>query len=287
MSIDTREARLERRIADLYSDDAQFAAAKPDEAVSAAANDPGLRLPDVVRTVLEGYADRPALGQRAVEYVTDASGRTTAKLQPRFDTVTYGQLWDRVQAFGAALRDQPVRPGDRVAILGFTSVDYTVVDTALTQLGAVSVPLQTSAPHAQLQPIIAETEPVLIASSIDYVDDAVELDPAPGLRPRDWSCSTTGPRSTTTARPSRRPRRASDSAVAVETLAEVLDRGRDASRAAGPSSPRVTTRSRCSSTPPAAPAPPRARSTRRARSRTCGASPPTRTGVRTRARCPR
>ncbi len=217
---DTREARLERRIADLYSDDAQFAAAKPDEAVSAAANDPGLRLPDVVRTVLEGYADRPAVGQRAVEYVTDASGRTTAKLQPRFDTVTYGQLWDRVQAFSAALRDQPVRPGDRVAILGFTSIDYTVVDTALTQLGAASVPLQTSAPHAQLQPIIAETEPVLIASSIDYVDDAVELvlggrseatreNVRLGLPPRDWSCSTTGPRSTTTARPSRRPRRAS------------------------------------------------------------------------------
>src|SRR4051812_9741628 len=171
MSIDTREARLERRIADLYSDDAQFAAAKPDAAVSAAANHPGLRLPDVVRTVLEGYADRPAVGQRAVEYVADASGRTVAKLQPHFATVTYGQLWDRVQAFSAAVHDQPVRPGDRVAILGFTSVDYTVVDTALTQLGAASVPLQTSAPLAQLQPIIAETEPVLIASSIDYLDD--------------------------------------------------------------------------------------------------------------------
>ncbi|MDT5240896.1 MAG: fatty acid CoA ligase FadD9, partial [Mycobacterium sp.] len=38
---DTREARLERRIADLHSDDEQFAAAKPDEAVSAAANRPG------------------------------------------------------------------------------------------------------------------------------------------------------------------------------------------------------------------------------------------------------
>ena len=88
---DTREARLERRIADLYSDDAQFAAARPDEAVSAAANDPGLRLPDVIRTVMDGYADRPALGQRAVEFVTDASGRTVAELQPRFDTLTYGE----------------------------------------------------------------------------------------------------------------------------------------------------------------------------------------------------
>src|SRR5882757_2501475 len=79
MSTDSREARLERRIADLYASDEQFAAAKPDEVVSAAAVQPGLRLPDVVRTVMEGYAERPALGQRAVEYVTDATGRTTAQ----------------------------------------------------------------------------------------------------------------------------------------------------------------------------------------------------------------
>jgi fatty acid CoA ligase FadD9 len=222
---DTREARLERRIADLYSDDAQFAAAKPDEAVSAAANHPGLRLPDVVRTVLEGYADRPAVGQRAVEYVADASGRTVAKLQPRFATVTYGELWDRVQAFSAAVHDQPVRPGDRVAILGFTSVDYTVVDTALTQLGAASVPLQTSAPLAQLQPIIAETEPVLIASSIDYLDDAVELirtGPAPArLVVFDYQPEVDDQRDALEAARARL-----DGSVAVETLGEALDRGR-------------------------------------------------------------
>src|SRR5689334_21969076 len=169
MSNNSREARLERRIANLYKDDEQFAAAKPDNAVSEAAGQPELRLPDVVRTIMEGYADRPALGQRAVEYVTDA-GRTTAKLTPRFDTVTYGELWARVQAFAAALQNQPVDAGDRIAILGFTSVDYTVVDVATTQLGAVSVPLQTSAPQAQLQPIVAETEPVVVASSVDYLD---------------------------------------------------------------------------------------------------------------------
>src|ERR1700744_33839 len=106
MSIDTREARLERRIADLYANDPQFAAAKPDDAVTTAA-DNASRLPDVVKTVLEGYADRPAVGQRAVEYVTEA-GRTVAKLQPHFDTVSYGQLWDRVAAFAAALGDDPI-----------------------------------------------------------------------------------------------------------------------------------------------------------------------------------
>ena len=108
---------------------------------------------EVVRTIMQGYADRPALAQRAVDFVTDpATGRITAELLPRFDTLTYGQLWDRVQQAAAALHDAPVHAGDRVAILGFTSVDYTTIDTALTQLGAVSVPLQTSAPSPSCSP---------------------------------------------------------------------------------------------------------------------------------------
>ena len=170
-SVETVDDRLAR----LYATDPEFAAAVPSPSVNAAVNEPGLTLPDVVRTVLTGYADRPALGARAVEFVTDETGRTVAELQPRFETITHGQLWERVRALADAWRGAPVNPGDRVALLGFTSVDYTVADIALTQLGAVSVPLQTSASAAALAPIIAETEPVLIATSIDYLDDAVEL----------------------------------------------------------------------------------------------------------------
>ncbi|OBF21935.1 carboxylic acid reductase [Mycobacterium sp. ACS4331] len=176
MSTETREDRLQQRIENLYATDAQFAAARPDPAVTAAADSPDLRLPQVVETVMRGYADRPALGQRDVRFVTDPkTGRTSAELLPHFTTITYAQLWERVSALAASLQDAPVRPGDRVAILGFTSVDYTVVDTALGQLGAVSVPLQTSAAVASLQPIVAETEPTLIAASVDQLDDAVAL----------------------------------------------------------------------------------------------------------------
>jgi fatty acid CoA ligase FadD9 len=230
MSIDSREARLERRIADLYSNDEQFAAAKPDQAVAEAAEQPGLRLPDVVRVVMEGYADRPALGQRAVEFVTGADGRTTADLLPRFDTVTYGQLWERVRAAAAALNGQPVQSGDRVAILGFTSVDYAVVDTALTQLGAVSVPLQTSAPLTQLRPIIAETEPSLIASSIDYVADAVELiksGPAPArLVVFDYRPEVDAQREALESAVAA----LAASSVIVETLGDVIERGAASNR---------------------------------------------------------
>ncbi len=176
MPSDTREARFEQRVADLYATDPQFAAAAPDPQVTAAASQPGLPLSTVIKTVFDGYADRPAVGQRTVKFVEDPhTRRTSAELTQAFDTITYRQLWDRVQAVAGAWSADPVAAGDRVAILGFTSVDYTTIDLALTQLGAVSVPLQTSAGAAGLTPIIAETEPVLVASSIDNLDDAVEL----------------------------------------------------------------------------------------------------------------
>ncbi|MHC9296357.1 carboxylic acid reductase [Mycobacterium sp. LTG2003] len=176
MSTDTNEERLARRIAELTVSDPQFAAATPDESVTAAVDKPGLRLPQIVQTVLKGYSDRPALGERAVEFVVDpATGRTTAQLLPRFDTITYGELWQRVSALAGALHESGVTPGARVAILGFTSADYTTIDTALGQVGAVSVPLQTSSSAAALAPIVVETEPSVIAASVDYVADAVEL----------------------------------------------------------------------------------------------------------------
>jgi hypothetical protein len=64
-----REERLARRVAELYATDRQFADAQPSEAISAAIEQPGLRLPQLVQTVLEGYADRPALGHRAVQFI--------------------------------------------------------------------------------------------------------------------------------------------------------------------------------------------------------------------------
>src|SRR6478735_7423192 len=170
-----REARRQRRFEQLTSGDAQLIAAQPDPSVTAALNDPGVLLADVIRTVMTGYANRPALSQRAVEYVSDATGRTVAELQPRFQTLTYFETWARVKALADALANNPVHPGDRVATLGFTSADYAVVDMALSLAGAVAVPLQTSAPLTQLHPILVETEPVAILSSVDHLADAVEL----------------------------------------------------------------------------------------------------------------
>ena len=229
MSVGTREERLARRIGDLYATDQQFADARPSASISAAIERPGLRLPQIVRTVMEGYADRPALAQRAVQFVNDPqTGRTSVELLPRFETISYRELWDRVGAIATALAGDPVRPGDRVCVLGFTSVDYTIIDMALVQIGAVSVPLQTSAPLTQLRPIVAETEPSVIAASVTYLDDAVEL-ALTGHAPArlvvfDYHPEVDDQRETFDAAQSRLAQ--AGSPVSVETLADVLDRGK-------------------------------------------------------------
>ncbi|MGV9796866.1 carboxylic acid reductase [Mycobacterium sp. NPDC003449] len=226
MSNETREDRLQRRLAHLYATDQQFADARPSDAVSSAADNPDLRLPAVVREVMTGYAERPALGQRAVELVTGADGRTTAELLPRFETITYRQLGGRVQAVTNAWHNHPVKPGDRVAILGFTSVDYTTIDIALIELGAVSVPLQTSAPVAQLQPIVAETQPKLIASSVDFLDDAVELI-VTGATPARLVVFDYRPEVDDQHEAFEAAKAAlSGTGVVVESMTDVLDRGR-------------------------------------------------------------
>jgi fatty acid CoA ligase FadD9 len=232
MSTDNHDGRLARRMADLYATDRQFADARPNEAITAAINQPGVPMAELVRMVMEGYADRPALGQRALRFVTDPqTGRTSLQLLSRFDTITYREVWERVGRIAGALAGDsahPVRPGDRVAVLGFTSVDYTTIDLALIQLGAVSVPLQTSAPLIQLRPIVAETEPSVLAASIDHLADAVELvltgHPPARLVVFDYHPQVDEQREAFDAATARLAD--AGSPVSVETLTDVLDHGK-------------------------------------------------------------
>ncbi len=228
MSTAIHDERLDRRVEELIAGDPQFAAAQPDPAITAALEQPGLRLPQIVRTVLDGYAGRPALAQRVVEFVTDAkTGRTSAELLPRFETITYGELGERVSALGRAWASDSVSRGGRVCVLGFNSVDYATIDVALGTIGAVSVPLQTSAAIASLQPIVTETEPSLVASSVHQLPDAVELirsgDHVPAkLVVFDYHPQVDDQREAVQSAVAR----LADLGVVVETLADVLQRGK-------------------------------------------------------------
>jgi fatty acid CoA ligase FadD9 len=174
-----REQRLAKRVEQLYANDPQFRASAPLPDVTAAAHRPELRLPEVVDTYLSAYADRPALGQRACEVTRDeGSGRTTMTLLPGFETITYRELDARVAALTSAWQSgvaDGLRPGDFVAVFGFTSIDYAVNYLACIRLGAVFVPLQTSSSAAQVARIVAETEPRIMAVSTESLATAVDV----------------------------------------------------------------------------------------------------------------
>jgi fatty acid CoA ligase FadD9 len=176
MQPDTTNEKLARRVGDLLTNDPQFAAALPISEIAQSILQPGIGLAAVMRAAAEGYADRPALGERARAKSTSAAGdRHLPQLADRFDTVTYGQLWQRVTALAAVLAHDGLQAGDRVATLGFCSIHYTIVDMAIPLLGAVSVPLHAGAPVSQLQPMVAETEPRVIACSAQYVENGAQL----------------------------------------------------------------------------------------------------------------
>ena len=102
--VDGGISQVARRIEELYANDPQFAAARPDAAVSAALERPGLRLPQIVQTVMEGYADRP--GARAARGAVRQRPRHRphlTELLPRFETITYRELWRACRRDGQRL----------------------------------------------------------------------------------------------------------------------------------------------------------------------------------------
>jgi fatty acid CoA ligase FadD9 len=179
LSVTKPNEQIATRIAELAAIDAQFQAALPIQSVSEARLRPGLGLAQIVALVMEAYADRPALAQRAVELITDpASGCTTRQLLPRFDTITYRDLWARARALATAWhRDprKPLRANDFLCILAFAGIDFATVDLAAIHNGAVIVPLQTNGAMSQLLAIIKEVEPQWLATSLESLNTAVEL----------------------------------------------------------------------------------------------------------------
>ncbi|MER7849266.1 carboxylic acid reductase [Kitasatospora sp. NPDC096077] len=226
------DARTDRRSAHLYETDAQFRATAPLDAVTEAIRRPGLPLAALVATVMKGYADRPALGERATELVTDPrTGRTAPRLLERFDTLTYRELHERVGAVAAEWRHhpgQPVGAGDLVAVLGSPSAEYAVVELACIRSGAVSVPLQAGAPALQLAPVVEQTGPRLLVVDVDHLEVAVELaESAPSLGRIVVIGHRPGVTAHQEALDSARGRlTAQHRVVVLDTLASVIDRGR-------------------------------------------------------------
>ena len=180
--IQTPESSVADRVRRLLASDPAFAAAVPSPDVAAAIRAADGDLIDTITAAMTGYAQRPALLRRARRVVRDrATGALVHEHLPDVESVSYSQLWTRACAFAATVHESRVEAGvpesedDFVAVLGFTSIDYAVVDLGCQRAGSVVVPLGTGVPAAQLHPVLAETRPRTLAVDCESLDIGVEL----------------------------------------------------------------------------------------------------------------
>jgi len=167
------------RVKALMAGDAQFRASVPLPAIAEAKSRPELNLAQIAAVVMEGYAERPALAQRATRLVTDSqTGRRSLELLDSFQSLTYRDLWSRARALAGVWRqdgDRSLRADEFLCILAFAGIDFATVDLAAIHNGAVVVPVQTNAPLHQQAAIMQEVEPRWLACSLECLENAVEL----------------------------------------------------------------------------------------------------------------
>jgi len=133
-------ARTLARAAVMIEQDPALGSHVPIASVSAASLADGMRCPDILAHICRAYSERPALGSRSYEIVTDqATGANILRFLPSFETVTYAELWDRVSRVATAWGcqdDATVGPNNFVCMLGFASVDLAIVELACMFSGA-------------------------------------------------------------------------------------------------------------------------------------------------------
>lgn len=78
--------------------------------------------------------------------VQNQGARTAAlvKVKGAYTAVTWAEMHVKAQAISAALVHHGIGPGDRVALMMGTSLDWTLVDLGILGAGAISVPIYTS-----------------------------------------------------------------------------------------------------------------------------------------------
>lgn len=103
-------------------------------------------------------------------------------------TLSYRQLWARVQHVTELLTEHRVRPGDRVGLYFTRSADYVVSLLATLSIGAVAVPADADLPAARVSGILRAARPRLTLHtsagppSIGPCLDVRGLDDATALR---------------------------------------------------------------------------------------------------------
>jgi long-chain acyl-CoA synthetase len=74
-----------------------------------------------------------------------------------WEPISLATVLARVDAIQIALRERGVKPGDRIAILAESSLDWALSDMAILSMGAVTVPVYPTLPSGQVAPLLVDS----------------------------------------------------------------------------------------------------------------------------------
>ncbi|MFW2367681.1 MAG: AMP-binding protein [Desulforhopalus sp.] len=116
---------------------------------------------------------------RTLNYVIDSSC-STYKESPAIgmateEPLTYGDFHQRILALAARLQDEPIKKGDRVAILGENSHNWGMAYLAIVRLGAVAVPILPDLPEGDVHHILGEMQVKAIFTTQKQIEKIYEL----------------------------------------------------------------------------------------------------------------
>ena len=158
------------RVKKLAEAEPALKALTPDPAVAKPLREQSVTMDKVAEGLLLGYADRPALGERAYDVVQDQETQKTVRVyKPEYETTTNSELLRRARAIAMAWRRHPDLRIDRDSLIvqvGFTGIDFTVLDIASVFSHTVSVPLQSQMTASEFEGILDRTNPPVLAATI-------------------------------------------------------------------------------------------------------------------------
>jgi acyl-CoA synthetase (AMP-forming)/AMP-acid ligase II len=127
-----------------------------------------VKVPDLLANAVTRFPDRACL-------IQDDRSLTFAEVDARADRLA--------QAFA----ESALEPGDRVALLSLSEIEYLEIQVAAQRAGVVLVPLNFRLAQPELAAIVADCEPRLLVHGPGYAESAAALD-----RPLTWHLGSDG-----------------------------------------------------------------------------------------------
>ncbi|MFI0980157.1 AMP-dependent synthetase/ligase [Streptomyces sp. NPDC021093] len=124
---------------------------------------------------------RPAALAEFTEWAGERYGDLPALRAKGADPVSYAQLRDTVREIGRGLMAAGVAPGDRVALLGETRIEWTYAHFAVLAVGAVVVPVYPTAGDEEVAWVLQDSGASLVIC--ENADQAKRVERVAGAKP--------------------------------------------------------------------------------------------------------